>query len=1327
MTFKIYYDVNGGSQLLESVLICKYNQEYKLALPTRIGYTFEGWYYENEKFNNGIWTGLSDIILVAKWSVIDYSIVYNLNGGICDIKLIDKYNYESDDIIVTKPTKKGYTFVGWKVNDLSDLISNYTIKHNSTGNIELIAIYEINTYTITLDVNGGDPLLEDKISVTYDSPFELVVPSRKGYQFEGWYYNTEKVSFGIWQNDYSITVKAKWIIINYNISYDLNGGKNNSNNVTSYNYESNDIKIYYPLKTGYTFIGWIMNDNSDLVMDYVIKHNSTNDLKLKAYYKVNTYKVLLDVNGGNELSENEYSIDYDSEFNLVVPERNGYNFEGWYLNENKINSGKWTIDGNVTLRAKWKIIKYNIIYVLDEGINNSLNPLSYTYDDETIILKEPNKIGYAFIGWVQNKLEVPNKNVSILHNSIGDKTYYAKWKANNYNITYDVNGGNKLTNNIQTVTYDKEVNLLIPSKTGYKFIGWYNNDVEIKSGVWKINSNITLKAKWEAKKYTIIKHIGTFTEKAVVTYDEMYNLGTPNKNYYTFVGYYTKEYGEGIKYTDQYGNSINRYTDAKDIDLYALFTYTLSFVTNGGNNVPSITLKENESFDNSIICKKENRSFAGWYKDTQLTNIVSNEPLKTMTLYAKWEEEVIPYFLKYSLSNNSVTITGSTFTGDKLIIPTHIGGYEVKTIGSRAFSGMKLIKEVYIPETVTEIGNSAFYGCSKLETITIPFVGMKQETTNSSTALFGYIFGGSDGVYQHYQLSTGKDETIKYSIPTTIQKVNVTVQTEIPYGAFSGCTFIKEIKIPESVKEIGAYAFYNCNSIYKLNSEEEGVLNIPKAVINISDYSFYQCQSIEVVTMGNELTNIGAYAFYGCSSVVKFNTEKVNSLVVPNGCQTIGSRAFSGMKLIKEVYIPETVTEIGNSAFYGCSKLETITIPFVGMKQETTNSSTALFGYIFGGSDGVYQHYQLSTGKDETIKYSIPTTIQKVNVTVQTEIPYGAFSGCTFIKEINVLVNADLTSEKCLYNCGAVVNKVLQEYPYVPWDGKKVSNILNKGLGTSNSPYLIENGADLAYIAEKVNSGVSFEGVYFKLTRNINLNQHGLVIGIDASHPFKGIINGCGYKIENYKLETKNAYAGIFGYFEGTIDNIGFENLYLYSDCVDEKLYVGIFAYVGANAHISNIYASGKIVGQGKNITYVGGIAGYSNGIIENSYSAVDVYSISLEYIAYAGGVVGYLEYGKINNSLTIGKVSAKGATTPYSRNGGLVGFSSVNAIINNSYRSLSQILIRYNNSNSSYNEIGETIDVTSMRAFEIINKLLWDTNIWSYNYKTPKLGKAAI
>ena len=65
---------------------------------------------------------------------------------------------------------------------------------------------------------------------------------------------------------------------------------------------------------------------------------------------------------------------------------------------------------------------------------------------------------------------------------------------------------------------------------------------------------------------------------------------------------------------------------------------------------------------------------------------------------------------------------------------------------------------------------------NKLETITIPFVGMKQEVTNGSTALFGYIFGGSDGVYQHYQLSTGKDETIKYSIPTTIQKVNVTVQ-----------------------------------------------------------------------------------------------------------------------------------------------------------------------------------------------------------------------------------------------------------------------------------------------------------------------------------------------------------------------------------------------------------------------------------------------------------------------------------------------------------------------------------------------------------------------
>ena len=150
--------------------------------------------------------------------------------------------------------------------------------------------------------------------------------------------------------------------------------------------------------------------------------------------------------------------------------------------------------------------------------------------------------------------------------------------------------------------------------------------------------------------------------------------------------------------------------------------------------------------------------------------------------------------------------------------------------------------------------------------------------------------------------------------------------TSIGGGAFNGCSGLTSVTIGNSVMSIGNSAFYGCSGLTSVT--------IGNSVTSIGDYAFEGCYGLTSVTIPNSVTSIGGFAFAGCSGLT--------SVTIGSGVTSIGDNAFDGCYGLTSITIPNSVTTIGNYAFYCCFGLTSITIP---------NSVTSIGNYAFDRVD----------------------------------------------------------------------------------------------------------------------------------------------------------------------------------------------------------------------------------------------------------------------------------------------------------------------------------------------------------------------------------------
>ena len=416
-------EVTNSSALVDTKThIVKAIWKGNVTLPsiTKKGYKFNGW---KSSANNTVYTAgttvtlSSNATMTAQWTIENYTITYNLNGGTATNP--GTYTVDTADIHLNNPTKAKYRFLGWTGSNGTTPQLNVTIPKGSTGNKSYTANFELIKHKVQFNSNGGSTVSDQsvgdgaKVSVP-------VTPTKDGFAFEGWYSDetlTTRYNFNTPVNA-PLTLYAKWIEGKYQITYDLGGGI--ADNQTYYDEETESFDLGPPIRDGYEFVGWTGTNGNTPEVEVTIPKGSSGNMNYIANYDANTYTISFDVEGMADLP-----VQYEHELSLPTPKKEGYTFKGWFNNRELTEEFSETTmpDHDIVLYAKWQVNSYKITFNTNEG--DEIPPREVEYGTDIGELTTPIKPGYQFEGWYTDKEltkefkmdKMPAQNITI----------YAKW------------------------------------------------------------------------------------------------------------------------------------------------------------------------------------------------------------------------------------------------------------------------------------------------------------------------------------------------------------------------------------------------------------------------------------------------------------------------------------------------------------------------------------------------------------------------------------------------------------------------------------------------------------------------------------------------------------------------------------------------------------------------------------------------------------------------------------------------------------------------------------------------------------------------------------
>lgn len=514
------------------------------------------------------------------------------------------------------------------------------------------------------------------------------------------------------------TLYAKWTANKYKVTFEANGGSisTDEGSVSSYDkdtpvtYDSTYGTLPTPTRTGYEFAGWFTaaDGGTQVTEDTIVKTKS--DHSLYAHWTANKYHTLLNSNSANSAGTTDLwyyfgtATYYTDEgctnaiSKINVPNKTGYHLTSYsFKNEDGTYTQYIDSNGNILdnlctvctdgaedmeIRAMWRANDYTVSLDGQSG-TQSISTIYYTYNSkkyysdaahETQIesISIPTRTGYAFGGYFTGEngegtqyIDESGNFVNSLYRKVSPGTLYAKWTIRTYIVTFNANGGSVTTESKEVTWNSTYGDLPTPTRSGYDFKGWYTaatGGSRIYSSTYvTIIDDQTLYAQWTARTYTVTfdyNYSGTVSTTAKVTFGSAYGtLPSPKRDYYTFNGWYTAEYG-GYEVTSDTIVS----TDS-DHTLYAHWkeikytTVTLMVDDTVYATIKIYIGQTGQAFTGSKPTQS-GKTFRGWYHEsTNMSVKVIDENGKLVSGAQNDDAQIV-----LTQSNGTWAYTGSTLT-----------------------------------------------------------------------------------------------------------------------------------------------------------------------------------------------------------------------------------------------------------------------------------------------------------------------------------------------------------------------------------------------------------------------------------------------------------------------------------------------------------------------------------------------------------------------------------------------------------------------------------------------------------------------------------------
>lgn len=679
-----------------------------------------------------------------------------------------------------------------------------------------------NPSTIEFDSNGGNEISSCQYN-NYDYILEEA-PIKEGYSFDGWYndpaYIGEQLE-KIHRKSGDIKLYAKWVINQYVISFDSNGGSNVDSIEQDYNSEV--FAPEEPTKAGYTFDKWCTDEN--LTNEYNFSTMPAEDFTLYAKWTVNGYTISFDSNGGS--SVNAISGNFNTSISEPhAPTKEFYLFYKWYTDSEFTHEFIFnTMPSNdITLYAKYIPKSYTITYITSGG--NTISPSNYRYGEPVFPPEIPTKEYYSFDKWYSDSIyqnqfffvSMPGQNISL----------YAKWIPYNYEISFDTNEGSEITPIV--VAYGSDLpSFEIPTKTGYHLVGWCtdeNMSVAFTDTTMPAK-NLTLYAKWAVNSNMLIfnSNGGSEVENIYGNFGEnVYEPLSPTKQGYIFDKWYIDEaLSEEFDFSSMPADSTTLYAGWNLISDGLMFSlinedteYEVSQGTETGSNVVIPSL-----YKGKPVTKIADNAFND-YVDINVSEFYSSP---------------------YDFKENGI------FDLETIEIPDSI-----TVIGKDAFSYCIGITEINLPDSIISIEEQVFSNCMNLSDISLPYNLLSLGNNAFSCDLSLENISLPDSlVYMGEYCFNFCENLQNIVLPNNI--------TKIMNNTFNNCKNLRNITLSENITEIGRCAFIYC---WNLQS-----ISIPNTINEIKEEAFANCALLTNVIMEGEIPpTIGSDVFSDCNDLL---------------------------------------------------------------------------------------------------------------------------------------------------------------------------------------------------------------------------------------------------------------------------------------------------------------------------------------------------------------------------------------------------------------------------------------------------------------------------